>query len=39
MQITEEELEILNSKIGLHKLLSKESLNLSKALRYAKYEM
>jgi len=39
MQLTEEDLEILNSKIGLHKLLSRESLNLPKALRYAKYEI
>ncbi len=39
MELTEQELKILNSKIGLHKLFTRDRLNLSKALRYAKYEI
>ena len=39
LNLTKEEIEILNSKIGLKYLLADKKLNYEKALRFAKYEM
>ena len=37
-ELTEKEVELLNSKKGLLSILSRDPYNLDKALRYAKYE-
>lgn len=38
IKLTQEEVELLNTKIGLRMLFANERTNLSKALRYTKYE-
>lgn len=39
MKLTEKDLKILNSKLGLKNLLSTKQFSVEKALRYAKYEL